>query len=1016
LAPETSNDNDGTSPEKQQPPKTMEAIRKAIFIDDDFATVHQHHITRPILLEEEDDEAEEQLAEEGSSDEKEDDSDAIADDSKADGNDQTKGQSKAPTEDDESMLLLPLLVNSASEAIHDDSLASIPPLLPGRDLIPLAEEEEEEGGADDGSEDTDVVAGDDGDAAEDAADADADASASEPESEQEPEPEPEITEEQQPPDDATSDDQPPAATTEDSPKNRVVVDYASKAAGALVLEKSSNFDGTSNLLNGDNDKYAIAPCNAEGKYVVIGLSEDILVKQLVLANYERYSSHPKQFQVLGSQTYPDATWIDLGTYTAQPGNDAQTFDLVDPTWARYLKLRFITHYGAEHYCTVSQIKVHGSTMLQGFHEQWKESEEEVKKVIEAVEGEEETDGSEEGAEDEDEADEENDDTEAEGDEDDISGKDATEPSEDASNIVDDSDEDGAEASLSDEPNNAGATGENEENVPTAPEPSDSEEAKVDLANEEPSVPDEPVGQDDSTSDVFDASDVVSPALVKKEDTHQIEQPTDNLEKDGAETDGSKPPDHGTIDVTGASDNDTREGSEPNEGHASTDSSESNTALTSSDETSKATAVPTTGKSSAQIATDESSTYEFTPIRHEEGDDDVCIPFRHDIDVAPTMCADMNISEMSPDSFIAAMNGLHQNHSALSLATIARESADSTATDGTVASMIGNLSSLASVSDAFIRSSIDKASHVIRGVKDSSSIISTKNKMEDTRRAGAHHAVLDLIDESSFQAPKKPAKKIEKEPVKKKPPNKKNEEPPPVAVMDAEVFAALASKYPAASCLKDLNFQEFKTKIIEARAKKKPAVVEKANGPPQPGKIEPIFKTLTDEIKSLQLSQSVYDQYIKAVTSCYQRIMLDVTNELKTSESIQVQRLSLLEDAIRDLQAQSRGHSALESLILPFIALLWFAGSSVLGGLASLFQPQNWFVAAERISDPNHLLPVHGQERMVVVVVVSLALFLLISLTRRKSQRRRLRRSMTDGARHRRSRSAPDPILPEISES
>ena len=234
-------------------------------------------------------------------------------------------------------------------------------------------------------------------------------------------------------------------------------------------------------------------------------------------------------------------------------------------------------------------------------------------------------------------------------------------------------------------------------------------------------------------------------------------------------------------------------------------------------------------------------------------------------------------------------------------------------------------------------------------------------------------------------------------------------------MDAEVFAALASKYPAASCFKDLNFQEFKAKIIAARAKKKPAVVEKANGPPQPGKIEPIFKTLTDEIKSLQVSQSIYDQYIKAVTSCYQRIMLDVTNELKTSESIQVQRLSLLEDAIRDLQAQSRGHSALESLILPFIALIWFAGSSVLGALACLFQPQNWFVAAELISDPSQLLATHGQERMVVAVGVSLALFLLISLARHKSQRRRIRRPMTGGARHRRSRSAPDPILLELSE-
>jgi len=35
-----------------------------------------------------------------------------------------------------------------------------------------------------------------------------------------------------------------------------------------------------------------------------------------------------------------------------------------------LKFRFMTHYGSEHYCTLSQVKVRGSTMLQGFHQQW----------------------------------------------------------------------------------------------------------------------------------------------------------------------------------------------------------------------------------------------------------------------------------------------------------------------------------------------------------------------------------------------------------------------------------------------------------------------------------------------------------------------------------------------------------------------------------------------------------------------------------------------------------------------
>ena len=161
----------------------------------------------------------------------------------------------------------------------------------------------------------------------------------------------------------------------------VAVDYASKAAGALILDSSANFQGASNLLQKDRDKYAIVACEEPNKYVVIGLSEDILVKQIMLANYERYSSHMKEIHLSGSATTAVGSkdWIDLGTYVTEPiggGSGAQTFDLTEPTWARYLKIEFLSHYGDEYYCTVSQISVHGSTMVQGFHEQWAELESE----------------------------------------------------------------------------------------------------------------------------------------------------------------------------------------------------------------------------------------------------------------------------------------------------------------------------------------------------------------------------------------------------------------------------------------------------------------------------------------------------------------------------------------------------------------------------------------------------------------------------------------------------------------
>eukprot|EP00529_Nitzschia_sp_RCC80_P007613 CAMPEP_0113524652 /NCGR_PEP_ID=MMETSP0014_2-20120614/46328_1 /TAXON_ID=2857 /ORGANISM="Nitzschia sp." /LENGTH=1379 /DNA_ID=CAMNT_0000422773 /DNA_START=158 /DNA_END=4297 /DNA_ORIENTATION=- /assembly_acc=CAM_ASM_000159 len=154
------------------------------------------------------------------------------------------------------------------------------------------------------------------------------------------------------------------------------VDYASKSAGALIIDKSHDFKGTSNLLNGDKDKYAITPCEEKKKFVVLSLSEDILVKEIKLANYERFASTMKNIQVMGSQTLGTRTWFDLGNYTARPGLGEQDFAVEKPAWARYLKFKFRTHHGMEYYCTLSQIQVHGSTMVQGFHEQWELIEEE----------------------------------------------------------------------------------------------------------------------------------------------------------------------------------------------------------------------------------------------------------------------------------------------------------------------------------------------------------------------------------------------------------------------------------------------------------------------------------------------------------------------------------------------------------------------------------------------------------------------------------------------------------------
>ena len=156
------------------------------------------------------------------------------------------------------------------------------------------------------------------------------------------------------------------------------LDFASKSAGALILEKSAGWKGASDLLNSDNDRYAIIPCAETSKSVVVSLSEDVYVKTIMLANYERFSSTVKDFQLLGSQTM--GSWVDLGTYTAKSGGGKQEFELKEYSWARYLKLRVLSHHGDEHYLTISQLSVYGDTMVQGFHEHWEEEQEQEDSV------------------------------------------------------------------------------------------------------------------------------------------------------------------------------------------------------------------------------------------------------------------------------------------------------------------------------------------------------------------------------------------------------------------------------------------------------------------------------------------------------------------------------------------------------------------------------------------------------------------------------------------------------------
>jgi hypothetical protein len=147
--------------------------------------------------------------------------------------------------------------------------------------------------------------------------------------------------------------------------------YADVTHGAKVVASNKDAKGASNLLVPDKDKYLRNPCSAEDKYVVVELAEETLVDTIMVGNLEFHSSNVKSFELLGSpEVFPTDEWMSLGTFEAENVRHIQNFTLPEPKWVRTLKLRLLSHYGSEFYCTLSVLQIHGVDAIEHLLEDW----------------------------------------------------------------------------------------------------------------------------------------------------------------------------------------------------------------------------------------------------------------------------------------------------------------------------------------------------------------------------------------------------------------------------------------------------------------------------------------------------------------------------------------------------------------------------------------------------------------------------------------------------------------------
>jgi hypothetical protein len=147
--------------------------------------------------------------------------------------------------------------------------------------------------------------------------------------------------------------------------------YSSFDAGATVLKTSPGAKNAKSILVENKDSYMLLECHTKTKFVIVELSDDILVDTVVLANFEFFSSMIRKFRVSVSDRYPVKLdkWVELGIFEARNSRDIQAFLIEHPQiYTKYLRIEFLTHYGNEYYCPVSLLRVHGTRMLDS----WKE--------------------------------------------------------------------------------------------------------------------------------------------------------------------------------------------------------------------------------------------------------------------------------------------------------------------------------------------------------------------------------------------------------------------------------------------------------------------------------------------------------------------------------------------------------------------------------------------------------------------------------------------------------------------
>ncbi|GAB0495144.1 hypothetical protein MMPV_006442 [Pyropia vietnamensis] len=144
--------------------------------------------------------------------------------------------------------------------------------------------------------------------------------------------------------------------------------FASVDAGARVLAASEGTIGQKNVIDENRDKYALAPCRVNPRWVVIELSEKMVIHAVEVGHFEFYASAPLRVAVLGATVYPAASWRLLGSWAYRDSHAVQWFALPASALVKYVRVVFLGSVGGEFYCPISIVRVYGKGLVDDFEE------------------------------------------------------------------------------------------------------------------------------------------------------------------------------------------------------------------------------------------------------------------------------------------------------------------------------------------------------------------------------------------------------------------------------------------------------------------------------------------------------------------------------------------------------------------------------------------------------------------------------------------------------------------------